>query len=513
MASLSVEPGLPGAPEFEARRAETFARAKSDGVLFVRAPSDGTRSAEAEQWRASIFRSENPVRALYAAYPKLQKRPPLAREVLLTEGYLYATAPAMAAALSSLVRPEDLFDTAEIWIQRGSTVRRAVRRGTNGYAYADGEDAGERVKLFLLDRVAPTRDLLSAPIHRDVAELARTLGFEELRARHLSERGIVADLRYGDLWVPTLLDSDGARLTLQCESPPEHAKAEQARRRSEALRREAILDRLRAVMRQQVEEALPFDEPKTEIGQQDGKLRQHWTWAYRYGRSEFDFNEDRYKVFDAKGRPRVPQVCIDFIRDTFERAGGSWYRGRGEPRERVAGRLDFTALGIDNERSVEHFVEFAKSHPEWFDVEELPEAERVPYARRAEFFAALAAHKDRYHPGDVVTIYGERDDGKMHYHSFIVYEADPVTAAPSLVAANAGRPRIRPWESEMTSAPLRSIRTRIRPRLEWLELVAGPRPDLESAARAPASRSQAPGSRSEAPAPAHLEPSGSTTAI
>jgi len=51
------------------------------------------------------------------------------------------------------------------------------------------------------------------------------------------------------------------------------------------------------------------------------------------------------------------------VTDTFERASGSWYRPRGEPRERIAGGLDFGALGIDNERSVESFVAFAKLHP------------------------------------------------------------------------------------------------------------------------------------------------------
>jgi hypothetical protein len=233
-------------------------------------------------------------------------------------------------------------------------------------------------------------------------------------------------------------------------------------------------------MRDQVVEALPFDEPKTEFGQEDGKLRQHWNWAYRYGRTQFEYNDDRYKVFDLVGRPRVPQVCIDFITDTFERAGGSWFRPRGEARERIPGNLDFSQLGIDNERSVERFVEFAKAHPDWFDVFDVPEEERVPYARRADFFAHLYEHRDRYRPGDIVTIYGLRDDDKMHYHSFFVYDRDPVTGAPSLVAANAGRPRIRPWEAEMITAPLRSIRARIRPKLDWLERVTAPRAVVEA---------------------------------
>jgi len=234
-----------------------------------------------------------------------------------------------------------------------------------------------------------------------------------------------------------------------------------------------VLARLRAVMAEQVEEGLPFDEPKTEFGQEDGKLRQHWSWAYRYGQSRFEYNEDEYKVFDATGRPRVPQVCIDFIRDTFERAGGSWYRPRGEARERLPGAIDFGALGMENERSVEHFVEFARARPEWFDVYDLPDEERFPFSRRREFFSHLVENGERYRPGDVIVIYGLRDDGKMHYHTFFVYESDLVTGAPSLVAANAGRPKIRPLEGEMLSAPARSIRTRIRPRLEWLESVTG----------------------------------------
>src|SRR5690606_11641206 len=104
----------------------------------------------------------------------------------------------------------------------------------------------------------------------------------------------------------------------------DHVAVVRARRHREA----RVLTRLREVIYEQIAEGLPFDEPKTEYGQQDGKLRQEWLWAYRRGDSRFVFNEDQYHVFDARGRPRVPQVCIDFIRDTYERASGSWYQRR-----------------------------------------------------------------------------------------------------------------------------------------------------------------------------------------
>lgn len=470
--TVSSGEALAGAPELEARRSETFARAKADPVLFVRAPVATGLSADGARLRQTILGDHEPVKTLYESYPALQKRRDLAREALLTEGYLYAAWPPFASALSNLVRPEDLFHDPELSIERGVDVLHAalhVTKAGSFYTYVDGPEAGARVKLLLFDRVAPVGTPLGAPLHRDVGALRKALGFEEVRVRHLTAESIVADLRYGDDWVPTLLAAKGAALSLECEAVPAAGRQRVGAARLLTLRREKLLARLRDVMREQVEEALPFDEPKTEVGQQDGKLRQNWVWAYRYGRNEFDFNDDKYKVFDFKGRPRVPQVCIDFVTDTFERASGSWYRPKGEPRERVPGRLDFATLGIDNERSVESFVAFAKAHPEAFEVVELPDEERVPYAKRPEFFAHLAAHRERYRPGDIVTIYGLRDDGKMHYHSFFVYDADPITGAPSLVAANAGRPRIRPWEAEMLSAPQRSIRARIRPRLSWLE--------------------------------------------
>lgn len=40
-----------------------------------------------------------------------------------------------------------------------------------------------------------------------------------------------------------------------------------------------------------VGEALPFDEPKTEEGQQDGNLRPAWRWAYTHGWDSYTFND------------------------------------------------------------------------------------------------------------------------------------------------------------------------------------------------------------------------------
>ena len=78
----------------------------------------------------------------------------------------------------------------------------------------------------------------------------------------------------------------------------------------------------------------------------------------------------------------------------------------------------------------------------------------------------------------IVTVFGLRSDGKLHYHSFFVADRDPVTGAPIAVAANAGRPRMRSWENELQNAPARGIFAHIRPKLPWLERWLLPEPSV-----------------------------------
>jgi hypothetical protein len=466
------QPPAPGVPAFEAAREEILARAKARPVLFLRAPEPTPPTPEARSARSAFERVSTSALSMYSAYRQLVPNARIAREVFLREGYLFADTVQVAMGLANVVKLEDLFDEAKIWIHRGAEileVARHIEAGEPIYRYANGAEQGQRATILFLDRVATDPSQLATPLHRDFSVLQTQLGFDAVRIEQLTEAKMVAQLKYGDVWVRSLLRTGkDAALDLECELPnPEQAvQIAQGRINNQQLWR--AMAEIRRVIAVQMEESLPFDEPKTEFGQEDGKLRQAWSWAYRFGRSHFEYNDDRYRVFDASGRPRVPQVCIDFITDTLERASGTWYRNRGEPRERIRGRLDFNDFGIENRRSVESLVGFAEQNPNWFTVTHLPAQERVAFQLRGQFYDYLKQHRTQFRVGNVVTILGLRDDGKEHYHSFFVYDVDPVTQMPIWLASNAGRPRIRVWENEMGNAPKRSIKSVIEPKLQWL---------------------------------------------
>ncbi len=465
------EPALEGAPGLESHRADLLWRAKAEPVLFLRTPRETQpETIEMRAFRYALGQGPGMGYAFSRAYRQVYRRPELARALLLREGYLYAESPELGSVFARAVELNHLFQEPALVIERGSERLTAVR-GKFFYEYADGPERGRRATLLLFDRVRVAGAPAEPPLHVSLRTVAARLGFDRLKVERITEHAVLAQLRYGDTWVPSVLGVRGPELALECEAVPAGAEQRVHAARELSLQRGAILASLRRAIQAQVGEALPFDEPRTEDGQQDGHLRPAWKWAFLHGWDTYRFNQEHYRVLDGQGRPLVPQVCMDFITDTLERASGTWWEVRGTERIRRSGRLDFDAADLPNRRNVDTFVAFAESHPEWFDVYHLRPEERVPLYLRDRFYERLFEARDRYLPGDIVTIQGLRDDEEIHNHSFFVYDADPVTGMPMLVAANAGRPRVRSWESEMLSAPRRSIRSRIRPRLPWLQTV------------------------------------------
>ena len=269
-----------------------------------------------------------------------------------------------------------------------------------------------------------------------------------------------------------MLSSEGAHLEPVCEVANHGLAKELERVRARAQERGRAVQALRQTILSEIDERLPFDEPKREYGEQlDGKLRKNWLVAYQRRKRLFEFNQDKYAVFDEEGRPHVPQVCVDFLVDSFERTSGTWYKARGEKPTRVIGRLDFSRYeDPDLLRQVSNFIEFSEAKQDWFETYRPPWLKRVKMGVVPAFVQYLQDFSDEFQVGDMVLIRGKTpwDPHKMHYHSFIVYESDPLTGMPLYVAGNAGRPTIRAWETEATRTPERYIVFRIRPKTEWL---------------------------------------------
>jgi hypothetical protein len=481
-ARVAALPALPGTPKLDGDRAEALARAKGEPVIFVRAPAyDETKSRSVRGYRKTLGESRFPWDLLHNIHDRFQSAPRVAREVVLRDGYFYADTAELGWALWDYVRLEQLFDEPAIVIERGSARLRVERDPKRGlYIHVDGPDAGQPARLLLFDRVSVAGEDRGPPLHRDVRTLAHELGFERMKIERITEERLLAKLRYGNVWVPSVLASRGASVKLFCEIEPQEGRAELAEAKTRARTRARVLDRMRTAMLAMVADALPFDEPRRELGQQDGHLRSHWQRAYESGESAYGFNNDNYSVFTAAGEASPPQVCIDFVTETLERASGTWWRGRGKPPGRDIGGLDFDALlqtsppsGIPqrHRRQVTTFINYAKAHAEQFDYRYIPEKRRVAYLTKHDFYRRLARDADSYAPGDIVIIRGFAPWDRFsvpHYHAFYVYESDPVTGMPILLAGNNGRPRILSWEPVMARAPNRSVNYRIRPKLEWL---------------------------------------------
>ncbi len=482
IAKLERTPVAPGAPLFEERRAEILGRARGEPLIWVREPAAAPDEALPDKARVArrALSHASPWKRVRAYRARFRAEPATLRSLALREGYVYSADPLEALALVTLLHVEDLFDAPEIWLERGSTRTRLVRATERRHAVyrdPDGRDA----ELLFGDRFALHEADLAVPLHRDLRALADAQGFDRTRIERLTADGMLAKLRLGGVWVRALVESRGAKLDLACLDAPRSARTRIAAwQRRDATHRRALA-RLHAAVTQGIADALPFDRPRGEDGEDyDGQMRSEWHWAYKTGRTAYRFQDDSYPVFDAGGRPRPPEVCVAFVVDSYERAAGTWFAPRAHKPERVLGTLDFAALGLTNRGGVMAFGQFAEAHHELFDYERVPDAQRVPFRDRARFFASLVEHADRFRSGDVVAIQGLKADGKIHQHALLVERTDPETGFPYGLADQMHVPRRRTWETIMGPAPLRSILYRARPEdVVWQKLAAAQSGDAQ----------------------------------
>jgi hypothetical protein len=469
IALISSLAELPGAPGFDARRVEILGRARGEPMVFAREPAL-TRDEELPvAWLASrrAFEKGSPGVRVGKLRARHRGEPEALRALLLREGYAYSPEPLDALEIVSSIRLADLFAEEEIWLQRGSDTRRLRReekRREIVYRYVDGRLQGRAADLLFGDRVAVRAEDLAAPLHRDLRALADAEGFDRAAIERRTEAGLLAELRFADQRVRALLPSDGAALRLECLDADSAARAAvKAFRDADAPRRRA-LEKLHDVVTQALGEAFRFDRPEGETSpDRDGALRPLWASAYLSGRSSFELDGARYDVFDSAGNAWPPEVCVDFVLDTFERTSGTWFRPRGAPLGRERGRLDFNDAGNANRRGVIAFGTFAEAQPSLFTVRRFAGKERIEFRERSRYFQFLTDHADEVRPGDVIAIHGLKRDERIHQHAILVEYADPITGFPSGLADQMKRPRRRTWEGIMAEAPLRSLLYRARP--------------------------------------------------
>lgn len=461
-----LEPDLGGAPKFESNRISILGRATGEPMVFVQAPGSEPVDEDLEKLR-KFADTTSPPSYVTRWHSRLRHEPSKLRKLVLRQGYLYSDDPIEAHWLVRKFTIGDLFNEPTVWLARGVHVHK-LERDKKGYHHAGGPLDGYAAKLLFGDRFSATEQGLAAPIHRDFKDARARIGFDRAKLLHRTSDHVVAQLRFGDTWVLTLLHSSGARLEVDClDATVETRRQVDEYRNRDSWRRRAV-DKLAAAIDSSVGEQLPFDRPRgVKDHLSDGQLRPQWYWAYKRGSQAFKHDEQVYLVYDRNGRPAPPQMCVEFIIDSYERASGTWYHAKGDGPQRVVGGIDFNEIGITNRAGVLAFEKFAQGKTELFETSRFET--RIPFRDRAGFFDYLLKEADRFEPGDVVAIQGPKPDGYIHQHAILIADVDPLTGFPHSLADQMRVPRRRTWEGIMAEAPLRSLLYQVHPRQALLE--------------------------------------------
>lgn len=244
------------------------------------------------------------------------------------------------------------------------------------------------------------------------------------------------------------------------------------------LTREELLDPVFTTIKLLEYDQLPFDEPKHEIGQQDGSLRPRWEKAFLRGDRSFYFNDDKYYVYTSKGFARPPQVCADFIVDVLEYVSGTWYVPVKKPKPyRSIGSLEIRdsmkAQGLDARR-VNELIIYFKSQPEnyqfIFAVDD-PKDAPVNYWGGPKVTPVNGTgglkeflHEYEVQLGDIIIISGKApwDHGaEIHNHSMFVTGLDK-SGMVEYITGNDAWVRKKQINIEMARAPQRRVKYIIR---------------------------------------------------
>ncbi|MEZ4229503.1 MAG: hypothetical protein R3B89_10075 [Polyangiaceae bacterium] len=486
-----------GSPLNHELRSQVLGRARGEPGVWLRQPQRAPLGDLPESLRKALGKAgeaepDDPkvwtrrrISSLLRAFPQEKKG---LRRLLLREGYLYSASPLVALALTYELKLESLFDEESLILRRGAERYIVESKGSGRarhYEYRSGTLGGQRAELLFGDWVGVNEPPASLVL--DFKPLGDEYGADRVKLERLTADGTLARLRVAGEWFEAVLDHDTAgRVSVRCLDEDPERREEAARLRERGAWRRSALTHLREAVDAMLSDGLRFDRPRGVEGpDRDGELRPVWYSAYRFGQSYFRVDEASYPVFDPDGTPTPPQVCVDFVLESFERASGTWFSPRGSTRERKAGGLDFNQYGIKNRRGVLALEDFGFAHPELFDGVRFKDEERVPFAKRQEFFGYLEAHADDFAPGDILAIRGVKADGRVHQHAILLERTDPLSGFPYGLADQMSRPRRRTFEGIMAEAPRRSLYFRLRLRPEVLAKLTVSDPTTRTASAAP----------------------------
>jgi hypothetical protein len=432
-------------------------RAKTLPVFYFAEPkrTDDKRAKRFSDELADVSGIRKKIRSVRDRY-KTDKA--FLREVFLSQGYFYEDRVDVAPAVIKEITLPDLFDEPLLYRLRDGEIETLARCESE---YCDPN--GIRAALLLNDRVAAQKEALLPLLHVDVSEVRRLTFAQRARAKALENPFAIVELVFPDRDVrPALLEVKGAATEVICIGG-NPATLEASLDRAEAFWKQH--ERLVEAAERFLSERIMFDEPKDEAEdvQEDGDLRLEWTRAYGRRKKSFTFREVEYPVFDRRGNPTPPQVCVDFIFDAWERAHGTWYQKRKTTPGRTEGTIDFSLLPELSRRHIASVLEYAELEETPLERYDIPRRQWIPYEKRLRFPKNLARHTDAIREGDALVIHGLREeDMEEHFHTVLVLETDPITGIPTLVADNQGRPRIWSLARAMQTAPKRSIKYRLR---------------------------------------------------
>ena len=389
---------------------------------------------------------------------------PLAlRHLLLRDGYFYFEDAYTADWIAGNIKLRDLFTEPSIVLDRAGR-RYRLERGRSGHYYHSDELDRYRARLTLFDRVGLEKELAPAASYQ-LIDIRRRFGLDHLEIGPETGAGREGEAVFlsGERVSARVVRAQRGVTQLGVLASPEQTRDILADSRIHAIVVYGIIDTAFSMVR----EHLFFDEPANEVGQQDGIMRLAFMNAFRDGETEYTVNEVTYPIYDEMGRPRPPQVCIDFITDVVERFSGRWWPEQtAQSTSRTEGRVNIR--NYMSYRQVRRLVQLAENLPYVASLFTFKREDRVPFRERESFFQNIWKHRDEMRIADVIVIYGLRSDGRNHWHSFYVYDTDPVYGMPITLTDQAGHASIRSWTSIMSTAPRRFVRNRVRWNPFWV---------------------------------------------